>query len=421
MTAASRSLADWLALQETVHSSGIDLTLERVTTVAQRLGLLQPACRVITVAGTNGKGSTVAYLTALLRGAGHRVGTFTSPHLVRYNERICIDGAEAADADLVAAFEAIDAARAEITLTFFEFNLLAALFVFRQHAVDHAVLEVGLGGRLDAVNIVDAHAAIVSSIGFDHRDWLGDSLEQIGREKAGVFRAGRVAVLSDPQMVGSVEDEGRRLGARVLKARRDYHFTVRGRRWDLQVGNQRFNDLPAPSLQGDVQFANAAGAVVALVSLEPPVKLDSASVAAAIGSVTVPGRFQVIPGPVEWVLDVAHNEASARVLAHTLDARPVAGRTLLVTSILGDKDVQAIAGVLAPVVDQWVLCGIDAPRGLPAPALARRSAHFASARLARDIPAGMRLARSLARPGDRVVVCGSFLAVTPALKTLGLD
>ncbi|MEN9705726.1 MAG: hypothetical protein RLZZ393_1605 [Pseudomonadota bacterium] len=420
MNVPRRSLDEWLALQETVHSTGIDLTLERVRTVAQRLQLLQPSCRVITVAGTNGKGSTVAYLTALLRGAGHHVGTFTSPHLVRYNERIRIDGAEAADEDLLAAFEEIDAARGDITLTFFEYNLLAALHVFRRHRVDHAVLEVGLGGRLDAVNIVDAHAAIVCSIGFDHRDWLGDSLPQIGREKAGVFRAGRPAVLSDPRMIGSVEDEALKLGARVIKAQRDYHFTVRGRRWGLAAGGRRFDDLPAPSLQGDVQYANAAGAIAALLALDPPVALDAAAVSAAIAGVSVPGRFQVLPGAVEWVLDVAHNEDSARVLAHTLDARPVAGRTLLVTGILGDKDVATIARLLSPVVDEWVLCGIDAPRGLPAAELARRSPHFQAARLARDIPAGMRLARSLAHPGDRVVVCGSFLAVSPALKTLGL-
>jgi dihydrofolate synthase / folylpolyglutamate synthase len=420
VTAPSRSLQDWLALQETVHSTGIDLTLERVRAVAQRLQLLPPACRVITVAGTNGKGSTVAYLTALLRGAGHRVGSFTSPHLVRYNERIRVDGEEATDAELVAAFEAIDAARGDITLTFFEYNLLAALHLFRARGVDHAVLEVGLGGRLDAVNIVDAHAAIVCSIGFDHRDWLGDTLEQIGREKAGVFRAGQVAVLADPRMVDVVEQEGERIGARVLKAQRDYQFTVRGGRWDLSVPGARFVDLPRPSLQGDVQFANAAAAVAALVSLDPPVRLDAGTIGRAVAGVQVPGRFQVLPGPVPCILDVAHNEPAARVLAHTLDAQRTGGRTLMVTGILGDKDIGAIARVLAPVVDQWILCSIDAPRGLSAPALVRRSPHFAAARLAADIPAGIELARSLARPGDRIVVCGSFLAVSPALKSLGL-
>ena len=416
----SRSLEDWLALQETVHSTGIDLTLGRVREVAQRLGLLPPACRVITVAGTNGKGSTVAYLTALLRGAGHHVGSFTSPHLVRYNERIRIDGAEATDAELIAAFEGIDAARGDITLTFFEYNLLAALHVFRERQVDHAVLEVGLGGRLDAVNIVDADAAIVCSIGFDHRDWLGDSLAQIGREKAGVFRAGRVAVVADPRMVGSVEQEAERLGAHLLKAQRDYHYSIQHGSWSLQTAQAAFTGLPAPSLQGDVQFANAAAAVATLLALDPPVRLDAALIGTAIRSVQVPGRFQVIPGPVEWILDVAHNEPAARVLAHTLAARPLRGRTFVVTGILGDKDIDAIARQLAPVVDQWILCGIAAPRGLDAQSLARRSRHFASARLAQDIEAGIRLARSLAQPGDRVVVCGSFLAVAPALEVLGL-
>jgi dihydrofolate synthase/folylpolyglutamate synthase len=416
----SRSLEDWLALQETVHSTGIDLTLDRVREVAQRLGLLPPACRVITVAGTNGKGSTVAYLTALLRGAGHHVGSFTSPHLVRYNERIRIEGAEASDAELVAAFEGIDAARGAITLTFFEYNLLAALYVFRERQVDHAVLEVGLGGRLDAVNIVDADAAIVCSIGFDHRDWLGDSLAQIGREKAGVFRAGRVAVIADPRTVGSVEQEARRLGARLLKAQRDYHFSIQHDSWSLRTTQAAFTGLPAPSLHGDVQFANAAAAVAALLALDPPVRLDAGIIGTAIRSVQVPGRFQVIPGPVEWILDVAHNEPAARVLAHTLAARPLRGRTYVVTGILGDKDVDAIAGQLQPVADEWILCGIDAPRGLGAQALARRSRHFVSARLAQDIESGIRLARSLAQPGDRVVVCGSFLAVAPALKVLGL-
>jgi len=416
----SRSLEDWLALQETVHSTGIDLTLDRVREVAQRLGLLPPACRVITVAGTNGKGSTVAYLTALLRGAGHHVGSFTSPHLVRYNERIRIDGAEASDAELIAAFGDIDAARGDITLTFFEYNLLAALCVFRERQVDHAVLEVGLGGRLDAVNIVDADAAIVCSIGFDHRDWLGDSLAQIGREKAGVFRAGRVAVVADPRMVGSVEQEALRLGARLLKAQQDYHFSIQPGSWSLQTAQAAFTGLPAPSLQGDVQFANAAAAVAALLALDPPVRLDAGIIGQAIRSVQVPGRFQVIPGPVEWILDVAHNEPAARVLAHTLAARPLRGRCFVVTGILGDKDIDAIAGQLQPVADEWILCGIDAPRGLDAQALSRRSRHFASARLALDIEAGIRLARSLARPGDRVVVCGSFLAVAPALQVLGL-
>ncbi|HXR52005.1 MAG TPA: Mur ligase family protein, partial [Steroidobacteraceae bacterium] len=217
-----RSLDDWLRIQETVHGQGIDLGLERVRSVADRLGLLPFPARCIIVAGTNGKGSTVACLEALLRAHGHRAGAFTSPHLLRYHERIRVDGAEAGDAELVDAFEAIDAARGDTTLTFFEFNALAALLVFRARKVDFAVLEVGLGGRLDAVNIVDAEAAIVCSIGLDHADWLGTDIEQIGREKAGVFRPGAWAVIADPQMTPSVEAEAARIGARALRARRDY-------------------------------------------------------------------------------------------------------------------------------------------------------------------------------------------------------
>ncbi len=420
VNASPRSLEDWLALQQTVHSSGIDLTLERVRAVAQRLKLLPAPFRVVTVAGTNGKGSTVAYLEALLKAHGLHAGAFTSPHLIRYNERIRVAGQMAGDEELLAAFQTIEAARGEVTLTFFEYNLLAALLVFRARGVAFAILEVGLGGRLDAVNIVDAEAAIVCSIGWDHRDWLGDTLEAIGREKAGVFRTGSAAVLADPRMVGVVEQAAQRLGARVVKAQRDYSFAHHGSRWDFNCGEVHLAKLPAPALEGEVQFANAAGALAALCSLAPPVPLAFKAVASALRSVQLPGRFQVIPGQVEWILDVAHNEPAAQVLAHNLAARPVKGRTYVVTGILGDKDIDAIARQLQPVTSEWILCGIDEPRGLTPQELARRSPHFAAARLASDLAAGVELAKSLARRGDRVVVCGSFLAVAPALKALGL-
>src|SRR5690606_12195132 len=246
----TRSLDDWLRIQETVHGTGIDLSLERVRQVALRMQLLPPAARVITVAGTSGKGSTVACLAALLRALGLRAGSFSSPHLLRYNERIRVDGADADDAGLVAAFEAIEAARGDITLTFFEFNALAALQVFRTRAVDFAVLEVGLGGRLDAVNIVDAEAAIVCSIGLDHADWLGTDIAVIGREKAGVFRAGHLAVIADPQMQPSVEEEARRIGARALVAGRDYTWTHEPGQptWTFSTEGLLLQDLPLPAL-----------------------------------------------------------------------------------------------------------------------------------------------------------------------------
>jgi dihydrofolate synthase/folylpolyglutamate synthase len=419
---ATRSLEDWLRIQETVHGTGIDLSLGRVREVANRLGLLPPAARTIIVAGTNGKGSTVACLEALLRALGIRAGAFTSPHLIRYHERIRVDGAEATDPELIAAFEAIEAARGATTLTFFEFNALAALLVFRARRVDVAVLEVGLGGRLDAVNIVDAEAAIVCSIGLDHADWLGTDIEAIGREKAGVFRSGSIAVLADPEMTPAVAAEAQRIGARPVVAGSDYtwHLVAGQERWHFASGALRLADLPLPALPGSRQIANAAAALATLQRMGLLLDTHAPQVARALSSLRLPGRFQIVPGRVEWILDVAHNEPAARTLAQNLAARPCAGRTLCVTSILGDKDIGAVARALAGVVDEWFLCGIAAPRGLDAVQLAARSDVFAAATLAADIAAGMRAAAAASRPGDRIIVCGSFLAVAPALVQLGL-
>lgn len=416
----ARSLDDWLRVQETVHGQGIDLGLTRVRAVAERMGLLPFGPRTIIVAGTNGKGSTVACLEGMLRALGVKAGAFTSPHLIRYNERIRVDGVEATDAELIAAFAAIDAVRGETTLTFFEYNALAALFVFRARGVQVAVLEVGLGGRLDAVNIVDAEAAIVCSIGLDHADWLGTDIEAIGREKAGVFRGGSIGVVADPQMTPSVEQEARRLGARTLVAGRDYHWKEAGQGWSFTMGPFAMPGLPPPGLPGRAQFANASAAMATLAAMGLLSGTQQAQVARALQKLSLPGRFQVVPGKVEWILDVAHNEPAARVLARNLAERPVAGRTLCVAAILGDKDIAAVARELSGAVDLWFLCGVDAPRGLSAAALAARSPVFAEARLAADIATGMREAAATAQAGDRIVVCGSFLAVAPALQQLGL-
>jgi dihydrofolate synthase / folylpolyglutamate synthase len=369
---SSRSLADWLRMQETVHGPGIDLGLERIRAVAQRLNLLPLASRSLIVAGTNGKGSTVACLAGILRASGYKAGAFTSPHLLRYNERIRVDGAEASDAELVTAFEAIEAARGDTTLTFFEYNALAALLVFRARNVDFSVLEVGLGGRLDAVNIVDAEAAVVCSIGLDHADWLGTDIEVIGREKAGVFRKGSIAVLADPGMTPSVAAEAQRIGARALQAGRDYHYQVQSGagpqpQWKFEMPGLQLANLPTPALPGVRQLANASAAIAALHAMGLPRPLQAQAVGAALRALGAPGRFQVVPGPVEWILDVAHNEPAARVLAENLAARPCKGRTLVVAAILGDKDVDAVANALAGSADAWIVCGIDAPRGLDAP------------------------------------------------------
>jgi dihydrofolate synthase/folylpolyglutamate synthase len=285
------------------------------------------------------------------------------------------------------------------------------------------VLEVGLGGRLDAVNIVDAEGAIVCSIGLDHADWLGTDIESIGREKAGVFRSGAIAVIADPDMTPSVEAEARRIGAQVVAAGAQYSWSPSAsdpEEWDFRGKTMTFVGLPLPALPGRMQLANASAALAVLDAMQLLHESDQPAVARALRSLQLPGRFQIVPGPVEWILDVAHNQPAARVLAQNLSDRPCSGKTWCVTAILGDKDVAAVAVELAAVVDEWVVCGIDAPRGLPAAGLAARSPVFVKAALAADIVAGMHAAAARAQPGDRIVVCGSFLAVAPAMQQLGL-
>ncbi|MBV8742058.1 MAG: bifunctional folylpolyglutamate synthase/dihydrofolate synthase, partial [Sinobacteraceae bacterium] len=301
-----RTLEQWLALHESVHPQAIDMGLERVARVARALGVERLSCPVVTVAGTNGKGATCAHLEALLRATGLSTGLFTSPHLLRYNERIRINGREVADAALLQVFEQIEQARATTTLTFFEYNTLAALLLFRAQSVQVAVLEVGLGGRLDATNLIDADVAIVCSIGFDHRDWLGETLEQIGAEKAGIFRSGRPALLSTVQMPRSVWAAIEQTGARAVVAERDYHWQrdPAAGSWSYQGLQLRLSDLPPPALSGSIQYRNAAAALAAIECLSLAVTREQA--AAGLQQVHLPGRFQIVPGEIEWILDIAH-------------------------------------------------------------------------------------------------------------------
>jgi dihydrofolate synthase / folylpolyglutamate synthase len=429
MKAVTRTLAEWLALQELVHSSAIDLGLGRVGAVARTLGVERPAYRVITVGGTNGKGSTVATLEGLALALGLRVGSLTSPHLLRYNERIHLDGREATDAELVDVFERIEAARGTTTLTFFEYNTLAALLLFADRRVDLAVLEVGLGGRLDAVNLVDADVAVVCSVGFDHRDWLGDTLDAIGAEKAGIFRADRPAVLGTPQMPASVYATIERLGAKAVVAERQFNWQIGADSWTYRGLSGEIAGLPAPRLAGDIQYRNAATALAAIESLASVAgsalhipALSREVIAAALASVKVAGRFQIIPGSIEWILDVSHNEPAAQILKSNLAARPIAGRTLAVCGILQDKDAAEIGRVLASCVDIWIACGLPGPRGGTAAELAARfGPGIRVAEQAASVADGCSAARKLAHPGDRVLVFGSFSTVTAALEWLQLQ
>jgi len=432
MKPAARTLAEWLALQEQVHAHAIDLGLGRVGTVARTLGVARPGYRVITVGGTNGKGSTVATLEALLLTLNLRVGTLTSPHLLRYNERIHIGGREATDAELIDAFERIEAARGDTTLTFFEYNTLAALLLFADAKVDVAVLEVGLGGRLDAVNLVDADVGVVCSVGFDHRDWLGDTLDAIGTEKAGIFRPQQPAVLGTPQMPASVYRIIETLGARPVVAERDFSWEIDprspGGTWTYRGLLGEIEGLPAPKLAGAIQYRNAATALAALESLAriadleqrwPP--LTRERIAAALARVAVAGRFQILPGAVEWILDVSHNEPAAQILKDNLEARPLAGRTIAVCGILQDKDAAAIARVLAGSAQIWIACALPGPRGGTAAELAARlAAAIPVTEQVASVAQGCARARTLAAPGDRVLVFGSFSTVTAALEWLQL-
>ena len=424
MTAGLRlgSLDAWLEWQQTLHPSAMDLGLERVTRVLERTGWRPPGVPVLTVGGTNGKGSCVATIAALLAAGGYRVATFTSPHLVDYRERIRVDGVPVSAASLVAAFERIADALGTDTLTFFEFNTLAALLVFETACPDAVVLEVGMGGRLDAVNVVDPDVAVIVSVGLDHMEWLGPDVESIGREKAGILRAGRPAVVGTPAPPRSVIEVANAIGADLRLRGRDFDASAReAGRWDYRDRDGRLDSLPEPGLTGVVQVDNAATALAALRALGPRLPLARPAVERGLAQVRLAGRFQRLQdaGGVEWVLDVAHNEDSARTLAANLRRWPAAGRTLAVCGMLADKDARQVAGLLGGVVDRWYAASTDGPRGLAAEELSARAAGAGVTMApAGGVEAALAVAAATARPGDRVVVFGSFHTVGPALRHL---
>ncbi len=423
-----RSLEQWLAHQSQLHPQTIDLGLERLRAVLERLEWRQPPVPVVTVAGTNGKGSVTAYCAEVLAAAGHRVGTFTSPHLRDYRERIRVHDRPVGTEELLWAFERIEAARAgpaheAISLTFFEYNALAAFLIFDAARLDAWVLEVGLGGRLDAVNVVDPTVAVVVSIGLDHQEFLGATLDAIAREKAGIFRRDRVAVMGSRELPPVLLDAAVSVGAIPKRLGIDFDYTrespgwrYRGRRWD-------FAGLPSPALWGDTQFANAATALAALEELDARLPVSAAAAAQGLSSVRLAGRFQVVAPPgggPSWILDVAHNADAARVLAQNLRALPASGRTLAVCGILADKDAAAIAAEVGGCFDAWWLASIEGVRGTSGEVLQARIAADVSVPLtvAADVAAACAAASAAAGPADRIVVFGSFHTVGPALDWL---
>jgi len=414
-----RTINDWLAWMETLHPREIELGLMRVAEVRDCLDLEQPAFALITVAGTNGKGSTVAMLEHVLHAAGYRVGAYSSPHLVNYNERVRIATEAVSDDELCAAFERVEAARAETPLTYFEFGTLAAIDYFRQRNVEIAILEVGLGGRLDAVNAWDADVSIVSSVGIDHTEWLGPDRESIGREKAGVYRGQRCAICGDPDPPHSLIEYAEQIGARLLCVDRDFDFERLPESWTWRALDKMHSGLPYPAMRGDYQLYNAACVIMALSCLAGRFPVKMADIRSGLLNAVLPGRFQTLPGRPVRVLDVAHNVQAVRALARNLTAQVVPGRTIAVCGMLHDKPIAEALRILAPLVSRWHVAGLPGARGASTEDMRAALAEAGvgeGAGLHANIELAYDAALAEASEDDRIVVFGSFLTVSAILR-----
>ncbi|OHC72972.1 MAG: bifunctional folylpolyglutamate synthase/dihydrofolate synthase [Rhodocyclales bacterium RIFCSPLOWO2_02_FULL_63_24] len=418
-----QGLAAWLAHLEALHphgSAGIELGLERVAAVKARLGQHE-TCPVILVGGTNGKGSTCAMLERILLAAGYRVGLYTSPHLLRYNERVRINAVAADDDSLCAAFSRVEQARGEVALTYFEFGTLAAWVVFAAAGLDAIILEVGLGGRLDATNIYQPACTVVTGIDLDHMDFLGADREAIGREKAGIFRAGVSAICGDPQPPQSLIDHARAMGAGLQFVGRDFGYLRQEQQWLFWNGAQRRGGLAFPALRGNQQLVNAACAMAALDALHPHLPVAMKDIRRGLSEVELAGRFQVLPGRPAVVLDVAHNPQAARVLAANLGDMSFHRNTWAVFGMLADKDVDGVIDALRERVTHWLPCTLDGRRAASADFLAGRL-RAKGLRLAGEFDspaAALASAQENAGEDDRILAFGSFLTVAAALQALG--
>ncbi len=417
----SLSLNDWLARLESLHPKAIDMGLSRVSEVARRLGL-KFDCPVITVGGTNGKGSTCAMLESMLMQGGYRVGLYTSPHILRFNERARLSGQNASDDALCAAFAQVEAVRAEVSLTYFEFSTLAILKLFADAQLDAVILEVGLGGRLDAVNIIDADVAIVTSVDLDHMEYLGNTREKIGFEKAGIFRPGRAAICSDPEPPASLVEHANAIGADLWLFGRDFNYAGDRQQWNYGGRSVRRHSLAYPSLRGANQLLNASAALAALEVLRERLPLGAQEVRSGLVLVELPARFQVLPGRPSVILDVAHNPHAAATLAQNLDNMGFYPYTYAVFGAMADKDIAGILAQLKERIDHWYLTDLPLPRAATAAAIARA---LADAGISGSSDAGSeRRIRCFANPAeayaaarndagenDRIAVFGSFLTV----------
>jgi len=416
------SLTDWLTYLERLHPTSVELGLARIQSVAGRLDLRLDCVRFV-VAGTNGKGSTCTMLAAMLVAAGYRVGLHTSPHLLRFNERACINGEPVTDAALIEHFQAVDAARGATSLTYFEFTTLAILRLFAHARLDAVVLEVGLGGRLDAVNIVDADCAIVTSVDIDHTDWLGSDREAIGLEKAHIYRPGRPAICADPVAPDALVKHAQAIGADLWRFGVDFNYAGDRQQWSYGGRAQRRRALAYPALRGANQLLNASAALAALESMHERLPVPQQAVRVGLAQASLPGRFQILPGQPTVVLDVAHNPHAAAVLAQNLGQMGYHPYTHAVFGMLSDKDVAGVVARLRGVVDHWYCATLPGPRGLTGAALAQtvRAACATPEATVAACPSVLdawQQARAAAGEGDRIVVFGSFLTVAAMLAHL---
>ena len=409
---ATSPLATWLHYLEHLHSQAIELGLDRIQRVAARLDLLKPAPFIFTVAGTNGKGTTCRTLETLLMAAGYRVGVYSSPHLVRYTERVRVQGAELDEALHSASFASIEAGRGDISLTYFEFGTLSALNLFRDANLDVVILEVGLGGRLDATNIVDADVAVITSIALDHTDWLGPDRESIGREKAGVFRAGKPAVVGEPDMPHTIAQVAAEKGAQLLQINRDWQWQKQENSWTLQDAHGELRDLPLPQ----VPLPNAATALTALRA--SGLNVSEAVMREHLPLAILPGRFQTVSEAPRVILDVAHNPHAAYYLASRLAELPKRGKILAVVGMLHDKDIAGTLAALSPQVDSWFCAPLDGPRGATADELI---AHLDAGNAFTHVDAAWQAARLQAAPEDVILVCGSFHTVAQVMESMAAE
>ena len=413
-----RTLSDWLAYLERIHSQSIAMGLDRVERVRRALGI-EPRCAVITVGGTNGKGSCCAMLEAMLLAAGYRVGCYTSPHLLRYNERVRIAGLALDDGSLCRAFERIEAARDGVLLTYFEFGTLAAMLAFEEAAVEVAILEVGLGGRLDAVNVFDADCALVAAVDIDHVDYLGASREAIGFEKAGIYRAGRPAICADRDPPRSLIAHAQDIGAQLLLIGRDFGFSAERGQWGYWGPNGKRHGLPHPLLRGEFQLANAAACITALEELHARIPVAAQDIRGGLLSCEIPARFQVLPGQPVVILDVAHNPQAARALAQNLSLMGGSGQTVAVFSMLKDKDIIGVASALKDQVTRWHVAPAQGARAASADELCAALAQAqVTAPIQRhgDVAGAWRAACDTVARDDRIIVFGSFLTVAAVMQ-----